>query len=134
MRSDKGMTLVSTLVMSFIAVGFIGALLFIITNATQISGSTAKYISALEVAKGVTDYIVSKVNAGTLTCSGTTCTPTNNVVDISGLALSEYDVTATYLGETPGTGFIVYAFSISVKRNNKEETATVEFLYKKDVP
>ncbi len=135
MEREKGITLISALVMSFVAVAFIGALLFLITNSTQISRITAKYTSSLEVAKGITDYIVSKINAGTLTCGGgTTCTTTNNNVDISGLGLSDYNASATYLGETAGTGFIVYAFRISVSRNNSNETATVEFLYKKDIP
>ena len=135
MEREKGITLISALVMSFIAVAFIGALLFLITNSTQISGVTTKYTSSLEVAKGITDYIVSKIDARSLTCGGgNTCTPTNNNVDISGLGLSGYNASATYLGETAGTGFRVYAFKIVVSRKNSTETATVEFLYKRNVP
>ncbi|EDP74487.1 hypothetical protein [Hydrogenivirga sp. 128-5-R1-1] len=135
MKSQNGIAFVSAVILSFVAMSFIAALMYIITQSVQISGTTKKYVSSLEVAKGIADYIIAHVRQEpvALTCNNLPCSTTNNNIDIVGVVLPDYIVTAKFLGESSGLNSIIYAFRIEVSRKGSTDKAVIEFIYKKEL-
>ncbi len=68
-NSEKGIALITTLVLGLIALTFIGALLYMLTSESGTSGISKRYTSALEAAKGVSEFVISSLLAEKLECS-----------------------------------------------------------------
>jgi len=51
-KGERGIALITTLVLGLIALVIIAALMFILVSGTQISGISKRYTGALEAAKG----------------------------------------------------------------------------------
>ncbi len=149
MRNDeKGIALITTMVLGFIALGFIGALLYLLTSGTNVSSIEKRYTTALEAAKGGAELIISNLFYGTLTCNGgnpcqpcstpetSPCPGTNFIIDIkdeNGSQITDiggYSITAYYLSEATSTTSSVYAIRVKATKNSTNEKAVIEFVYR----
>ncbi len=132
MRTDRGIALVTTLILGLIALVLVGALLYLLTTGTKISGIQKRYSTALEAARGAAEYIISNILSGTLTCGGGgPCSTTNSSIDLGPYSsLEGFNITATYLGEVSRFG--VYVYSIRVTASSARERATIDFVYRVD--
>ena len=126
---ERGIALVTTLVLGLIAVVLIGILLYVLTTGTRISGVEKRYSVALEAAKGASEYIIERLLSGNLTCNGgLSCNP-GDPIDMGPFSsLQGFNITATYLGEVSRFG--VYVYSIRVTATSTDETAVVDFVYR----
>ncbi len=146
-NNEKGIALITTMVLGFIALGFIGALLYLLTTGTNTSAVEKRYTTALEAAKGGAELIISNLFYGTLTCNGgNPCQPcpdpdnspcsnnhlidikdeNNNVIDNIG----GYTITGYYLSEATSTTSSVYAIRVVATKNSTKEKAVIEFVYR----
>lgn len=130
MRTDRGIALVTTLILGMIALILVGTVLYLLTTGTRISGIEKRYSVALEAAKGVAEYIIAKLISGNLTCGGGgSCSVTNSSIDLGSYSsLGGLNITATYLGEVSRFG--VYVYSIRVTASSGNERATIDFVYR----
>ncbi len=68
MGNNRGMALLTTLVVSVLAVAIVAAFFYVLTRGTTISKQERLYTSALEAAKGVSFLILNGLKEGTLQC------------------------------------------------------------------
>lgn len=130
-NKEKGLALISTLVLGLVAFAFIMALFYLLSSGVFISGSQKRYATALEAAKGVSDYIVEKVLLSELKCSGGTC-DNGEQIDITDFNVPNYNINATLLNKTDNVDYRIYSFRIEVENNNGEKSI-VEFVYRLDL-
>ncbi len=157
MKSEKGVALVTTLVLGLIALTFIGALLYMLTTESGTSGISRRYSTALEAAKGAADFIMESLKAETLICrsvdNSVSCKCTQlddnlhcssnpnvvaNVIDLgsSFSNLGGYTLASQLLAKetsTQGDETIeIYSIRIiSTKASgNEPEKAEIDFVYK----
>lgn len=135
-KNYKGFSLVVTLILSFVALGFIAALLYLITSGTILSGKGKKYTSALEAAKGLTDVIIIKINTDNLICnpspcnSGSDITNVSNVLDGTGYNGTAKIITkSTYNYGNPSKSYDLFIINIKVSANIGKDKSEVEFAY-----
>ncbi|MCX8083494.1 MAG: hypothetical protein N3C60_01035 [Calditerrivibrio sp.] len=134
--NKKGFSLIVTLILSFVALGFISALLYLIMSGTTLSGKGKIYTSALEAAKGLTDVIVLKINTDSLTCnpspcsSGSVVTNVANLLDGTGYTGTIRVINkSTYAYGTPSKNYDLYLINIVVTANFGKDRSEVEFAY-----
>jgi len=132
MNKERGIALITTLLLGLIAALLIGTVLYILMSGTVVSGAGKRYSIALEAAKGASEYIIKRLLAGNLTCGGGgTCSPTNNVIDLGPYSsIQGFNIRAIYLGEISKFGVYVYSIRISASSPSAQETAVVDFVYK----
>jgi len=128
----KGFVLLTTVILSLVALALVGGLLYMLTRTTSTTGMEKRYISAIEVTKGVSTYIMQAIDEGNLTCTDGICGD-NSPIDLSSAGLSEvgdYKVTATVKKkvETP-EGTIYTIEVITYNKNNPSEKSRVMFVY-----
>lgn len=136
MNNKKGFSLIITLILSFVALGFIAALLYLITTTTSLSGKGKKYTTALEAAKGLTDNIIDAIITDSLKCNGTTCTD-NGTIDPSIINAQGFSVVGTVLKVSDyskiingtKTDFKIYLINLKVNSTNSNDKSEVEFAY-----
>ncbi|ADR18077.1 hypothetical protein [Calditerrivibrio nitroreducens] len=138
MNNKKGFSLIITLILSFVAVGFIAALLYLIMSGTVLSGKGKVYTSAIEAAKGLTERIVDAINTDTLYCGGsnTPCSD-NGVINTSIINTPGYNTIGTVIkrqeysknvgGQTQS--YYIYLINIKVNSSTSKDKAEVEFAY-----
>ncbi len=146
-NNEKGIALITTMVLGFIALGFIGALLYVLTSGTNVSSMEKRYTTALEAAKGGAELIISNLFYGTLTCNnGNPCQPcptpetdpcsNNFLIDIkdeNGNITSDiggYQLKAYYLSEETTITASIYAIRVKAVKSSSKEKAIIEFVYK----
>ena len=146
-NNEKGIALITTMVLGFIALGFIGALLYLLTTGTNVSTVEKRYTTALEAAKGGAELIISNLFYGRLTCNnGNPCQPcptpesapcsNNFLIDIkdeNGNSISDiggYQITGYYLSEETSTTASVYAIRVKATKSSTKEKAVIEFVYR----
>ncbi len=139
-NNEKGIALVTTLVLGLVALVFIGALLYLLTSGTKISGTEKRYYTALEAAKGGAELIISNLlQNGEPTCNGgstcSSCPPTGYTndcrIDLSPSTLGDYTLRAYLLRrENSGIDRIFTIRVIAEKNNSSNEKAEIEFVYK----
>ncbi len=137
-NNEKGMALITTLVLGLIALVFIGALLYILTTGTRISGTEKRYSTALEAAKGGAQFVINEILMGDLKCNGgnpcKTCSSSLSndcKIDLPVSKLGNYEVNA-YLLSKESSG-VTAIYSVRVKSFNPDvpnEKAEIEFVYK----
>jgi len=141
MKNEKGIALLTTLVLGLVAVVFIGALLYILSTGTRMSGIVARYTTSLEAAKGGADLVITKIINDDLKCNGgNVCTPcpdlpnANCKIDLQVSNLGSYNLTAYLIGEDTttyaGTVYKIYAVRVIATKQDSEEKAEIEFVYK----
>ncbi|TCK06658.1 hypothetical protein [Phorcysia thermohydrogeniphila] len=136
----KGLVLMTVVVVSLVALAFTGALLYLITSETGISGAEKRYTNALEVGKGVSSYIMQIATKGDL-CSMVDCTKTGEEISESGSFrfknVGNYEVEAYLLRKVPATTSPegIYSFKVVVKnKNNEKERSEIYFVYEVTSP
>lgn len=138
-NNEKGIALLTTLILGLVALAFIGALLYFLTSGTRFSGTEKRYYTALEAAKGGADLIISKLlTVGDVTCNGNnTCTPcptnpSNSCkIDLTTSSFGDYNIEAYLLGkENTGTSTIFDIRVIAKSSQRPNEKAEIEFVYK----
>ena len=131
-RSERGIALITTLLLGLIALVIIAALMFMLTTGTQISGIGKRYSGALEAAKGASEYIVQKILDGTISCNGGGVCSAGATIDLESYVsnIPGYTVSATYLGDINKFGTYVYAIRVEASGASSAEKAVVEFVYR----
>ncbi len=155
---EKGIALVTTLVLGLVALTFIGALLYMLTSESSSSGISKRYTTALEAAKGSADYVISSLLADQLICASNDGSVKCKCVDLDenlycpdspGIEakkvelptefrnLGGYSVDITLLAkktskETIDERVEIYSFQIISKRSTgkEPEKAEIDFVYK----
>lgn len=133
MKKRKGLALTTVLVLSVIALAFTGVMLYMLTSSTQMAGIQYRYRSSLEVAKGVSQYLMSLMDSNKL-CNYTDCSRPNQPINLGNYAtVGDYRVEAKLLRyiQNPKTGASIYSVEVKVvNTRNPEEHSTVYFVYK----
>ena len=127
----KGFALVTVLILSFLALLLIAVLLFMVSRSSQMSGMEKRYTSSLEVAKGVSTYLMELMEEDAL-CSKTDCSQKNVPIDLGNYsAFGPYRAKAILLSRvSPGPNIWVYAIEVTVvNENNPSEKSIVDFVY-----
>ena len=133
MGRREGLALTTVLILSVIALAFTGIMLYMLTSSTQMAGTQYRYRSSIEVAKGVSQYLMSLMDEDEL-CNYTDCTKTDQPIDLGKYAvIGNYKVEARLLKyiKDPQTGASVYAVELKVVNAKvPAEHSTVDFVYK----
>ena len=127
LSNEKGMALVITLILSLVSLGLLVALFYMVSSGTNISGVNLRYSTALEAAKGISEYVMDN-----LTKMDYTSVPDNNTCLNLGQYsnLSGYNVHATILSKKDLGSKYLYAVRVTADRTSTKEKATIEFIYK----
>ena len=133
----RGIALIVALILSLIAMIFIGALFYLLNTGTQISGMYKTYTSSLEVAKGVSSYLMKLMDRGEF-CDFTSCNSTNASIDLGNYSrIDNFLVNATLLYrilENPAKPVSSpQTFAVEVKvvnLKNPADKTTVDFVYR----
>lgn len=134
-RNNKGFSLITTLILSAVALSFIGALAFFIHSGSKAGSSIDFYKSSLEIAKGASELLMKAVDESNFNCDTSTIDTTNdfleNYKDDSPnflINVVKYECKEFYAGTSSGE---LYLFVVSVNRKNRDEKAEVDFGYMK---
>ncbi len=133
----RGIVLIVALVLSLIAMVFIGALFYLLTSGTQISGIYKTYTSSLEVAKGISNYLMRLMDNGEF-CKFTSCNSTNAIINLGDYSrIDGFQINATLLYrvlENPADSINspqTYAVELKVVNlKNPNDKTTVDFVYR----
>ncbi|MGA1846941.1 hypothetical protein [Deferribacter abyssi] len=130
---NKGMALVTTLILSLVALGFVAAILYMINSSTNISGSHKRYQNTLMAARSAAEYIMDKILIGdeNILCNGSLCSD-NTTFDLNNLT-NDYNINVKVLdkSEDSTTGVTVYSFRVTTtNKNNPKEKSVIEFVFK----
>ncbi|ADU97107.1 hypothetical protein [Thermovibrio ammonificans] len=129
----KGLALSTVLILSLIALGFTAVMLYMLTTGTKITGSTARYTSSLEVAKGVSSYLMRLMEEDEL-CNYTNCNLPDQPINLGSYStFGDYVASARLLRRVVDTATGATVYAVEVKVYNKKvpnEKAVVDFVYK----
>lgn len=141
-NNNRGIALLTTLLVSIIAVVIVATFLYILTKGTTISKQEKLYTSALEAAKGVSFVILNSLKNDTLECqkggsyvpcTDTTLTyPANINLNIGGKdfsSLGDYNISAKLLSyRSTSTSKIFSIKVISVPSTPEKTKAEITFV------
>jgi hypothetical protein len=129
----RGLALITVLILALVALGFTAVMLYMLTSGTKITGSATRYTSSLEVAKGVSSYLMQLMEDNTF-CSYTDCNGTDVPINLGSYgAFGDYEASARLLRRVvdSATGATVYAVEVEVHNvKMPNEKAIVDFVYK----
>lgn len=132
--SRKGIAFITVLILAAVALAFTGIMLYLVTTGTRITGIETRYTSSLEVAKGVSNYLMQLMDEDKLCGYYVNCSTSNAPINLDGYAnFGDYTATAVLLRKVddPKTGASVYAVEVKVfNKNTPSEKAIVDFVYK----
>lgn len=141
--NEKGIALVTTLLMGLIAMGLVAIAFFLATTSTNMSGMERRYISELDAAKGVAEYIMADLRADILRCNGgnncvgdQNCVDPASVIDLDGNVCGGLgkpacaNISACYLNQTVSGGATFVSVTITSTNPSSSEQAAVDFVYK----
>ena len=130
----KGIAFITVLILAAIALAFTGIMLYLVMTGTKITGIETRYTSSLEVAKGVSNYLMQLMDEDKLCGYYVDCSVPNSPINLDGYStFGDYQATAVLLRKVddPRTGASVYAIEVQViNRNIPNERAIVDFVYK----
>jgi len=130
-KNDKGFALITTLILSAIAMSFIVGLVYMTKSNIQSTTSVKTYKSSLAVGKGTSDFIIVGVNHKDIQSTSSL----NDIQDF---------LDGTYIKETPGYTITVldyfceefdqgkkqlYTFKIRVVKDGTDEKVEIDFGY-----
>ena len=158
--NESGLALIVTLLLGLIAAGFIGAMMYVLSSGTKISGIEARYTSALQAAKGGASFISQELSSFDLRCvdsSNNTCwcdaleensngetmkCPSSSnssyaetvSVDMgSTKSLGNYDVNADLMSKARNGTTYIFSFDLTAQSTiGTDERSEIEFVYKVD--
>ena len=136
MDNNRGIALIVVLVFSAISVAIIGALLYLLTTETKTSYMTKQYTEALEIAKGVSDYVIQRIESESLTCNGgQVCSKKGDTIDLASYVnnIGGYKIEAKLIADVVvANGKTLYMIQIKSYKPGTPEKAIVEFVYRVD--
>ncbi len=133
MRNNKGMALITTLILSLAALAVISAVLYMLNSATQISGIQKRYQNSLMAARGAAGYIIDAIfqdNEDSVCGSGGCTTGKNFTLNN---IVTDYNVDVKVLNKNydPSNDYYIYSFRVtSTSKHNTKEKSIIEFVYK----
>jgi len=138
--NEKGMALMTTLMLGLISIGMIGGVYFAMTNSARTKGVSERYTQELEIARGIADYIRAgifqeKVNEdGGIKCRTTgsdanaTCDINTRIIRIPfDAAIGKTnltDVNATFLSFSDD----IYSIRVISRNTTTNEHAEIDFV------
>jgi len=129
----KGVVLTTVLVLSVIVLVLVGIMFFMLTSSVQMTGISKRYRSSLEVAKGVSQYLMTLMDSDEL-CNYTDCTKPDQPIDLGNYtSVGDYRVQAELLRYIVDSRTGAKIYSVEVKVVNTKvpsEHSTVDFVYK----
>lgn len=140
--NEKGVALVTTLLLGFIAIGLVAIAFFLGIRGTRMSGLDKRYITELDTAKGSSQYIMATLRASTLTCNGgvcagdPTCVAAASNIDIHPNVCTALgkpgcaNISACYLSSTASGADTIASVRVRSNNPNTGEQAVVDFVYK----
>jgi len=130
--NERGIALITTLILGLVALVVIATLMYMTLTGTQVSGIGKRYSGALEAAKGASDYIIQRILDGSITCNGGSPCSTGDTIDLETYIanISGYTIRAEYLGDVVKLGTYVYAVRVEATGPTSGERAVVEFVYR----
>lgn len=136
--NEKGYALLTVFLISLISMVLISIMFYALTNHTRMSGQNKSYLTELEAAKGVSEYIMASLRNDSLTCNSNGNCNANDSIDILGgvcTALGKANcngISATYLSRINETssGATIIAVQVTSSQANGSAKAIVEFVYK----
>ena len=157
--NENGFALLTTLLLGILSLGLIAMAFYMVMSSTMLSGVEKRYSVQLDVAKGVSGYIMAEIRDLNLTCNGGTCSPnstasstppfscdTNAQVDLDqnicialGKSAACAGVSACYLSEDlftpappptpPPDPYTLYSVRVT-STNSIGENAIIDFVYR----
>ena len=74
LKNQQGIALITVLLFSMVAFGVVTGAYYMVTSHSKISGMNKRYMSEIEVARGIAEYVVGELKNGTATCNtGSPC-------------------------------------------------------------
>jgi len=146
-NNNKGIALITTLVLGLVALVFISALLYLILYSTKSSQNVKIYTNALEVAKGTASYIMNLSLSNSIACKTTDCQKCvedndcssceidykNCEIDVSAInaKVADYSVKAYLLTKAvPEPDVSIYSFKVITEGTKSDQKAEIDFVYK----
>lgn len=145
MTNKKGMALVTTLVLSLIALILLSTVILMIIKSTNITGSSKRYATAVEAAKGASDYIINAIfeDAGKtldpnclIHCNNdnSSCIdicPDNSIINLPFSKLDKYNINAKLIRRYSVSDATYYSVQVETYAvDNTKEKAFIQFIYK----
>ncbi|MDQ7031265.1 MAG: hypothetical protein Q9M37_00895 [Desulfonauticus sp.] len=130
-NNNSGFALISTLILGLIAMGFVAALFLMLNSTAYFSTNQKIYTSALEVSKGVKNYIITKLLNNDLRCKDHDICSNNDPVDIN-WDVPGYEIEATLISKYKNIkeDYTIYLFNVKISKNNSEDKVDVDFIYR----
>ena len=75
LKNQQGVALITVLLFSMVAFGVVTGAYYMVTSHSKLSGMNKRYISEVEVARGVASYVIGELKNGTATCGANLCCP-----------------------------------------------------------
>jgi len=144
MKNNKGMALITTIILSAIALLLVGTVYYLLNSGTKISGIQARYTTALEASKGASEYVMNlildkfdNISSEEISCSSLTeCTGyTGNCIDLSAKnynKLGGFNICAKVLDSKffPDKDLVIYSVEVrALNPNNNDEKSVIQFVY-----
>ncbi|MDK2792708.1 MAG: hypothetical protein PWQ25_1571 [Deferribacteres bacterium] len=143
-KNKKGMALVTTLILSTIALLIVGTAYYLLSSGTKISGIQSRYTTALEAAKGASDYVINVIldKFDNISDEETTCSSLSECSGYSGNCvnlpakgynnLGGFNVCAKVLDSKyfVDEDMMIYTVEVrAVNPSNSNEKSIVQFVY-----
>lgn len=144
--NENGFALLTTLLLGILSIALIALAFYMVISSTRMSGIGKRYSVQLDIAKGVSGYIMAEIRDENLTCnSGSTCN-TNDPIDldpnictalgkpaactgISAIYLSEDTFTPAPPPTPPPDPYTLYSVRVT-STDNIGENAIIDFVYR----
>ncbi len=163
-KNEKGMALITTMLLGFVAMAIVAALMTFMIYGKKTSVIEERYTSALEAAKGVSNYIMNRLStdqymesdADRIMCIGETALcpcyrvrwnsdynrlecPDGKPVDRFDLGdysnIGDYQLEAFIIHkDTTSGGYDIYAIRVISSRIDRPEKAEIDFIYRTSPP
>ena len=77
LKNQQGIALITVLLFSMVAFGVVTGAYYMVTSHSKMSGMNQRYLSEIEVARGIAEYVVGELKNGTAKCNtGSPCCST----------------------------------------------------------
>lgn len=134
--NERGMALVSVMLVGMILSSLLAGGYFLANKGRDVSGIDRRYMTELESAKGVAEFVMAEIRLQTISCGSNTCVPgTNANIDLPANLCNALgktgctNISATLLSQTSKSGETVNTFAV-VSNAPAGESARVEVVYK----
>ena len=153
-NKEKGAALLTVVILGLVALAVIAALMSFLMYGKKTSIMERKYTSALEAAKGASDYIMKGLvdvslicttgtgvtcncdnllpspNLKCPSCSSPTCPKADKISLGSFSTIGNYNLNAQILSKVETPNETIYGIRVTATNPNSQEKAEIEFVFK----